>query len=131
MEGPCPKVLGPRSQSERRRMDGRMFDARGSEKAGVPASSARTLGEVFDPKNNNFDIIRLFAALLVLISHCYPLTGVATDPFAHYFGEYDTGGGWGVAIFFVISGFLVTRSVMERSTWVYLRSRVLRIVPAL
>ena len=91
----------------------------------------KTLGQAFDPKRNNFDVIRLFAAVLVLVSHCYPLTGRKTEPFASYLGDFDTGGGWGVSIFFVISGFLVTRSVLERSVGIYLRSRMLRIVPAL
>lgn len=112
-------------------MDGRMLDSPGAGKTEAPVANIKTLGDVFDPKDNNFDIIRLFAALLVLISHCYPLTGTAIEPIAHYLGGYDTGGGWGVAIFFVISGFLVTRSALERPTGVYLRSRVLRIIPAL
>lgn len=91
----------------------------------------KTVYQAFDPKRNNFNLIRLFAAILVLVSHCYPLTGRTTEPFASYLGDFDTGGGWGVSIFFVISGFLVTRSVLERSVGVYLRSRILRIVPAL
>ncbi|MBM3514374.1 MAG: acyltransferase [Alphaproteobacteria bacterium] len=91
----------------------------------------KSIAHAFDPHQNNFDLIRLFAALLVLISHCFPLTGQAHEPFANYLGEYDTGGGWGVSIFFVISGFLVTRSVMGRPVGIYAMSRTLRIVPAL
>ncbi|MCB2108297.1 MAG: acyltransferase [Rhodobacteraceae bacterium] len=91
----------------------------------------KTIGQSFNPKENNFDLIRLFAAVLVLVSHCYPLTGQVTEPFANYLGEYDTGGGWGVAIFFVISGFLVARSVLGRSVGIYFTSRALRILPAL
>ena len=115
----------------RREADGGLRNAR--EAAAQPTSfaNARTLADVFEPKDNNFDAIRLFAALLVLFSHCYPLTGTPKEPIAAYLGAYDTGGGWGVAIFFVISGFLVTRSVLDRPTSVYLRSRALRILPAL
>lgn len=94
-------------------------------------SGARTLGQAFDSTDNNFDLIRLFAAVVVLVSHCFPLTGRMYEPFAAYLGGYDTGGGWGVSIFFVISGFLVTRSVLQRPVAVYARSRVLRIIPAL
>jgi len=119
------------SQPERCKMDGRILDGPGAGKGEVAVANFKTLGDVFDPKDNNFNIIRLFAALLVLVSHCYPLTGTAIEPIARYLGEYDTGGGWGVAIFFVISGFLVTRSVLERPAGVYLRSRALRIIPAL
>lgn len=100
-----------------------------AEASGV--ASAPTIGRAFDSRDNNFNVIRLFAALLVLISHCYPLSGRPDEPFANYLGEYDTGGGWGVSIFFVISGFLVTKSALERPVGVYIRSRILRIVPAL
>lgn len=82
-------------------------------------------------RNNNFDIIRLFAALLVLVSHSFALTGLAYDPVNLWLGGYDTGGGVGVAIFFVLSGFLVSASVSRRSTVDYLASRSLRILPAL
>jgi peptidoglycan/LPS O-acetylase OafA/YrhL len=82
-------------------------------------------------RRNNFDCIRLIAALLVLVSHSYALTGASNaEPFARWLG-FDTGGGIGVAIFFVISGFLVSGSVVRRSTTDYLASRALRILPAL
>lgn len=89
-----------------------------------------TVGDAFEGRENNFDLLRIVAAVLVLVSHSYPLTGTGNEPFASYLG-FDTGGGWGVAIFFVISGFLVTRSVLQRRVADYLKSRVLRIVPAL
>jgi peptidoglycan/LPS O-acetylase OafA/YrhL len=83
-------------------------------------------------KHNNFDCLRLVAALMVIISHSFPLTGVLSfEPFAEWLGGYDSGGGIGVAIFFVISGFLVSGSVARRSTLDYLASRALRILPAL
>jgi peptidoglycan/LPS O-acetylase OafA/YrhL len=89
-----------------------------------------TIGQAFQAKNNNFDLLRIAASMIVLISHCFPLTGSHFEPF-YLLGGYDTGGGWGVAVFFVISGFLVTRSVLERTTADYLKSRALRIIPAL
>ncbi len=93
---------------------------------------SKTLAQMFDVHDNNFNLIRMVAATLVLISHCYPLAGNrGWEPFSYYLGGYDTGGGWGVSIFFVISGFLVTRSVLHHTTFDYLMSRVLRIVPAL
>lgn len=82
--------------------------------------------------DNNFDILRLFAAWLVLFSHCYPLAGTGQpDPFARWVGV-DTLGGVGVAIFFVLSGYLVTESWVRApavSTFVWRRVR--RIYPAL
>lgn len=77
---------------------------------------------------NNFDLIRLFAALQVAIIHC------AT--------HLDVEGAWlnvfsvfpGVPIFFFISGFLIFQSwvnIRERRAFVFFTNRVLRIFPAL
>ena len=57
--------------------------------------------------HNNFDFLRFVAASLVLISHSYPLLGRSDEPFKAFVG-YETGGEIAVAIFFVISGYLVT-----------------------
>ncbi len=76
---------------------------------------------------NGFDALRFLAATLVLIGHAWPLTGRKPDPFP---GGWDTLGGVGVAVFFVISGFLVAAS-RERSATVgsFLHKRALRILP--
>ena len=89
-----------------------------------------TIGQAFNPKQNNFDILRLFAACLVIYSHSFALLG-AREPIAYWLGGYDTGGGWAVSIFFVISGFLIARSCLQRSISLYLSSRIMRIIPAL
>lgn len=81
---------------------------------------------------NRFDILRLFAAFCVLISHAYPISGQTTpDPFARWVG-LDTLGGVGVIIFFVLSGYLVTLS-WERSDGFrdFAWRRAARIYPAL
>ncbi len=45
---------------------------------------------------------------------------------------YETGGGIAVAIFFVISGYLVTASFLKsKGVWDYLKKRSLRLLPAL
>ena len=91
----------------------------------------KTIEQAFQSKHNNFDLLRIAAALLVLASHSYPLTGnVDREIFGKLLG-YDSGGTWGVAVFFVISGFLVTKSATERAALDYLKSRALRIVPGL
>lgn len=82
--------------------------------------------------DNRFDILRLLAAWLVLFSHCYPLGARAqSEPLASTLGV-DTLGGVGVAIFFVLSGYLVTVS-LERSPnlFTFFRRRALRIYPGL
>lgn len=55
---------------------------------------------------NNFDAIRLMAALAVLLSHQYALSG---RPQPGAFGVQSLGS-MGVAVFFAISGFLVAQS---------------------
>jgi len=74
----------------------------------------------------NFDLMRLVAALLVVVSHTFPLAGQA--PF-RILGVEDLGA-LGVSIFFVISGYLVSASY-ERDPKSYLLKRVLRIEPGL
>lgn len=81
-------------------------------------------------KDNGFDLLRLFASILVIASHSYPLVGRGDEIFAQYF-FYDTGGGFAVAAFFVISGMLITRSALDNDGWSFLRARVLRVMPAL
>ena len=74
----------------------------------------------------NFDLMRLIAALLVVVSHTFPLAG---QPPFRILGVEDLGA-LGVSIFFVISGYLVTASY-RRDPKTYLLKRVLRIEPGL
>ncbi|MFP3553207.1 acyltransferase [Paraburkholderia sp. SIMBA_049] len=83
-------------------------------------------------RNNNFDFLRFFAASVVLFSHCYPLTGhQGAEPIAAITG-IDSGGGLAVAVFFVISGYLITGSyINSKNIADYVVKRVLRLFPAL
>ena len=74
----------------------------------------------------NFDLMRLIAALLVVVSHTFPLAG---EPPFTIRGVEDLGA-LGVSVFFVISGYLVTASYL-RDPKSYLLKRVLRIEPGL
>jgi peptidoglycan/LPS O-acetylase OafA/YrhL len=87
-----------------------------------------TLEDALEQKENNFDLIRLIAAWLVLMAHSFHLTGTTGDPM--WYTGYAGGGDVAVSMFFVISGLLVTRSVEQRGYLSYLASRFLRIVPA-
>jgi peptidoglycan/LPS O-acetylase OafA/YrhL len=75
--------------------------------------------------DNNFDLLRLLAALQVVAVHAYDFLHV---PFPAAISLFP-----GVPVFFVISGFLITGSYIDRgrNVWVYARSRFLRIYPAL
>lgn len=70
--------------------------------------------------------MRLIAAVLVVVSHTFPLSG---QPALRITGVEDFGA-LGVSIFFVISGFLVTGSYL-RDPKTYLAKRLLRIEPGL
>jgi len=84
-----------------------------------------------DHNENNFDFLRLFAALLVLISHQHVLMGrtdISTGPLVRFFSL----GGLGVCIFFVISGYLVTQSwLRDPNVLRFAAKRILRIWPGL
>jgi peptidoglycan/LPS O-acetylase OafA/YrhL len=84
------------------------------------------LSVVAASRTNNFDLLRLLAACLVLGSHSFPLTG-RHEPLAPH-----TLGAVGVEMFFAISGFLVTASWLnEPAVGAFLRKRALRIFPGL
>ena len=77
---------------------------------------------------NNFDAARVAAALTVLYSHHHALTGQAEPTFL---GLYSWGGA-AVIVFFVISGYLVTRSwYNDPHVLRFCLRRFLRIWPAL
>jgi peptidoglycan/LPS O-acetylase OafA/YrhL len=76
---------------------------------------------------NNFDVLRLAAATLVLISHSFVVVGVG-EP---YVGHFPLGT-LGVEIFFAISGFLVAKSWFAQPRLrAFAVKRGLRILPAL
>lgn len=81
-----------------------------------------------DHRNNCFDIIRLLAAIIVIISHQYSLSGLPEPIFL----GMSTYGGIAVVVFFAISGFLITKSCMRSEVFFsYLSKRIRRIFPAL
>ena len=90
-----------------------------------------SFANLFAARRNNFDLIRLGAAALVLASHAWVLTGHPGDePVARALGRSIDGGGLAVAAFFVLSGFLIARSAQVHRPADYLLARALRIWPA-
>src|SRR5262249_16085430 len=131
-----PDALRSVPQGDGPGKDGRSNRAGHASLRGSPACSARhprtpspILPPVrFDPSPpSNFDLVRFAEATLVLIDHSYPLTGRPGHPGP--FG-YETLGGFSVAAFFIISGFLVAAS-WERAPRVgaFMLKRALRIIP--
>ncbi|RIJ11036.1 acyltransferase [Pseudomonas sp. 91RF] len=79
-------------------------------------------------RNNSFDLIRHVAALLVLVSHHFALTGSEGPGIA----GYNSLGGIAVIAFFSISGLLITLSFLNANSFTdYLSKRIARIFPAL
>jgi peptidoglycan/LPS O-acetylase OafA/YrhL len=96
------------------------------------AGHARRLAEASEGRANNLDALRFFAASLVIFSHAYPLTGHNDEPLSRLsHGEVNLGS-LAVAIFFILSGFLVTQSwERRRSVTAFACARMLRVFPAL
>ncbi|MGI9296134.1 MAG: acyltransferase family protein [Pseudomonadales bacterium] len=87
---------------------------------------------------NNIGSLRLIGAFLVLFGHGYTLSGGhgMRDPISEWLVSYSPFHqglpGLGVALFFIVSGYLVTASFVRRGKLIdYAVARVLRIYPAL
>ncbi len=83
-------------------------------------------------RDNNFNLLRFIAALLVLYTHSFALAIGAKDaqPLRAMLGM--TWGTIAVDIFFITSGFLITSSYISRNNIIaFVWARILRIYPAL
>ena len=79
-------------------------------------------------RNNNFDLVRLLAALQVVFIHCVDQYQITNLDCLHWIRSAP-----GVFCFFTISGFLITMSCERNldNLKKYFKNRVLRIYPAL
>lgn len=85
-----------------------------------------------ESRNNNFNLLRIIASISVLVSHSFALVSGASnsEPLVGFFGF--SLGTLAVDVFFVVSGFLVCRSLLFRDDLViFLTNRMLRIFPGL
>jgi peptidoglycan/LPS O-acetylase OafA/YrhL len=95
-----------------------------------PAASSPTFADAFDPKRNAFAFLRMVLALLVIVSHSFALGGFGPDPLRRITEGRHNLGEIAVALFFLLSGFLITRSgLRSRSVGRFLWHRFLRIFP--
>lgn len=91
-------------------------------RAGRPGS----LLDLLDPRSNSLNAIRLVLASSVIISHA-PMIVSGDDPYA--IADLDVGG-WAVAGFFVVSGWLIASSRMSTAFAPFMWRRLIRIMPA-
>lgn len=94
--------------------------------------SQTNLSQILDPKQNNFNMLRLLAAAAVVISHAVFLqSGHKADEILAGITYYNLGD-HAVNVFFVLSGLTVAASLARSpSTAEFLVARGLRIFPAL
>ncbi len=92
------------------------------------------ISELLFKQNNNFDLIRIILACLVIIGHSPVLNGLSghwADPIGYFF-PFTYSGSLSVKAFFFISGLVVTNSYLSKQNGVYfVISRIFRIIPAL
>jgi peptidoglycan/LPS O-acetylase OafA/YrhL len=100
--------------------------------ASFPTAQERpNFAQAFDPKSNAFGFLRLTLAVLVVFSHSFRLGGFGIDRLEAFTKGRYTIGLVSVAMFFVLSGFLICRSGLgSRSVPRFLWHRFLRIFPA-
>lgn len=85
-------------------------------------------------KNNNFDFLRFLFALLVVISHSYPLSGSSES--SQWIYQVTNGqivlAQIGLSGFFIISGYFIFQSLKRSNSIIdYFKKRFLRLFPAL
>ena len=99
-----------------------------------PYSAAAPAASGTAARRNNFDALRLTAAISVVFSHAFLIAegSEANEPFVRLTGSQCVLGLVGVFVFFVISGYLVTGSYCRRpQPGHFALRRVLRIYPGL
>lgn len=93
--------------------------------------SPRDKGSEVPSESLNFLHLRHTAALFVLIAHSFALSGKMPTDVLAAFPALEGIAPLGVTIFFIISGYLVTKSWTQEPSWiVFARKRFLRIYPA-
>ena len=90
-----------------------------------------TIADCWDKGRNNFNLLRLVAAWLVIYGHAWAITGTPGVDLVGQLTRIKFAGGVAVDVFFVVSGFLIASSLQRNSLRSYLASRALRIVPGL
>src|SRR5690606_6733938 len=106
---------------------------KGEGRAGSMTTAAKqriTVSSGLRGSDNAFGVLRLFFATLVIFSHAFPLSGFGKDGLFLLSGGKESIGGVAVIGFFIISGYLITKSGSRNDVLQFLWRRALRIFPA-
>jgi peptidoglycan/LPS O-acetylase OafA/YrhL len=98
------------------------------DRSGLAANRLTSDSRVEPDRRNNFDAVRLVAAITVVVGHSWPLTGIEHPPTIAGIKVYTLA----VYVFFSVSGYLIAQSWARGPAVVsFLANRALRIFPAL
>ncbi|WP_246793660.1 acyltransferase family protein [Burkholderia perseverans] len=91
------------------------------------------LKDILQRDKNNFELLRLIAASVVIVGHAYPLSGDTSGrDFVLEHLRFDYSGGLAVKFFFLLSGLVVTNSLLANpGLRRFAAARIARIFPAL
>lgn len=93
-----------------------------------------TLAQSNVKKSQNLHIMRFLASLAVIFSHTYPIANSKglSDPLDRITNNELGIGGFCVAIFFLCSGYLISKSVVRSKSFLsYIKARLIRLLPPL
>lgn len=92
----------------------------------------KTIKNIYDSHNNSFTILSIIMSITIIIFHCYPLFSVGGVGFISKHMNTENVGSVVVAMFFVISGFMITTSIKNsKNVFIYLHKRIKKIIPPL
>lgn len=100
----------------------------------MPAATAHaipTLADAWRRGGNNFNLLRLVAAWLVIHGHAWAITDTPGGDVVARLTGTKFAGALAVDVFFVISGFLIAASLERHRPGPYLLARALRLLPGL
>ena len=93
-----------------------------------------TLAQSRVKKSENLHIMRFLASLAVVFSHAYPIanTNKIPDPLDRITNNEISIGGLCVTMFFLCSGYLISKSVVRSKNFIsYIKARLVRLIPPL
>lgn len=85
-------------------------------------------------RSNNLQLMRFVAAIMVIFAHSYAISG--SDLGSDFINRHTNGiisiGGISVTLFFLCSGYLISKSVFRTDKFVnYIKARLIRLLPPL